>query len=155
MWCLWYLIICWSLLKSVTVAHVTCKLAANLNLKVKKSNMSFQLWKFSRLISKGLYTLDIFAHNIAIKRWRDIDNFEPRVSMTKQGKLLTKLNPRYIRIFKILPRLGIEFYASKISMSFYRNAILCSKIYSVYKPLIRTTFIESLFDGLNNWKSDS
>jgi len=42
-----------------------------------------------------LYTLDIFAHNIAIKRQKDIDNFEPWVSKLNQGKLLTKLNPRY------------------------------------------------------------
>jgi len=41
--------------------------------------------------------------------------------MMKQGKLVTKLNPRsnfdprYVRVYKILPWLGIELYASKIS----------------------------------------
>jgi len=43
-----------------------------------------------------------------------------------QGKLLKKLNPRYVKVFKILPWLGFEFYASKISMSFlsfYRNIV--------------------------------
>jgi len=55
-----------------------------------------------------------------------------------QGKLLTKLNPRYVRAFKSLPWLGIELYASKISMSFYIFiAILCAKISSVNKPLER------------------
>jgi len=50
-------------------------------------------------------------------------------------RLLTKLNPRYVRVFKSLPGLGIEFYASKISMSFYLFiAILCAKIPGVYKP---------------------
>jgi len=49
--------------------------------------------------------------------------------MTNQGKLLTKLNTKYVRVFKSLPWLGIELYASKISMSFYHFiAILCAKI---------------------------
>jgi len=52
---------------------------------------------------KGLYTIDIFAHNISMKSQKDIDNFEPWVSMTIQGKLLTKLNPRYVSVFKSLP----------------------------------------------------
>jgi len=60
--------------------------------------------------------------------------------MTNQGKLLTKLNPRYVRIFNSLPWLGIEFYASKISMSFYLfMSVLCAKISSVYKPLKNTS----------------
>jgi hypothetical protein len=55
--------------------------------------------------------------------------------MIYQCKLLTKLNPRYVRVFKSLPWLGIEFYASKISMSFCLFiTILCAKISSVYKP---------------------
>ncbi len=63
---------------------------------------------------------------------------EPRISMMNQGKLLTKLNPRYVKVFKSLPWLDIELYASKISMSFYHFiAILCAKISSVYKPLPR------------------
>jgi hypothetical protein len=57
--------------------------------------------------------------------------------MINQGKLLTKLNPRYERIFNILPWLGIEFYASKISMSFnLLIAILCGKISSVLNIFI-------------------
>jgi len=47
--------------------------------------------------------------------------------MANQDTLLTKLNPRYVRVFKSLPWLGIEFYVSKISMSFYRN-IVCKNI---------------------------
>jgi len=57
---------------------------------------------------------------------------------TNQGKLLTKLNPRYVKIFNRLPWLVIEIYASKISMSFYLFiAILCAKKSSVYKHLIK------------------
>jgi len=56
------------------------------------------------ILSEGLYTLDIFAHNIEVKRWKN-DNFEPWVSMTNQGKLLTKLSPRYVGVLKRLPRL--------------------------------------------------
>ncbi len=43
--------------------------------------------------SKGLYTLDIFAHNIEYcdKKIKYIDNFEPRVSKTNLGKLLKTL----------------------------------------------------------------
>jgi len=41
--------------------------------------------------------------NIAIKIQKDIDNFEPWVSMTNQGKHLIKLNPKYVRVFKSLP----------------------------------------------------
>jgi hypothetical protein len=56
--------------------------------------------------------------------------------MANQGKLLIKLNPRYFRVFKRLSWLDIEFYALKISMSFYLfNSILCAKILCVYKPL--------------------
>jgi len=52
-----------------------------------------------------------------------------------QGKLLKNLNPRYARVFKSLPWLGIEFYASKILMSFYLFiAIVCVKITIKYKP---------------------
>ncbi len=40
-------------------------------------------------------TLDIFEHNIVIKK--DIDNVEPWVS-----KLLTKLKPRYVKIFTLV-----------------------------------------------------
>jgi hypothetical protein len=42
----------------------------------------------SRLVSRlseALFTRDILAHNISIKRLKD--NFEPHVSMTNQGKL--------------------------------------------------------------------
>jgi hypothetical protein len=48
-----------------------------------------------KLKVKGLYTLDVLAHNIAIKRYKDFVNFEPWVSITNQGMLLTKLNLRY------------------------------------------------------------
>jgi len=34
--------------------------------------------------------------------------------MMNQSKLLTKLNPRYVRVFKSLFWLRTEFYASKI-----------------------------------------
>jgi len=55
--------------------------------------------------------------------------------MTNQGKLLTKLNPVYVRVFKSLPWSGIEFYASKISMPFYLFIVIfCAKILCVYKP---------------------
>jgi hypothetical protein len=56
------------------------------------------------------------------------------LSMMNQGKLLTKLNPRYVRVFKSLSCLGIELYASKISMSTYLLiTILCAKISSGYR----------------------
>jgi hypothetical protein len=40
--------------------------------------------------------VDTFANNIEIKKIKNIDNFESWFSMTNQGKLLTKLNPRYV-----------------------------------------------------------
>jgi len=74
----------------------------------------------------ALFTRDILAHNIAIKRFCDKkDNFEPQVSFD-QGKLLGTLH-----LFLSLPWLGIETYGSKIyfyisfilNISFYRNFV--------------------------------
>ncbi len=60
--------------------------------------------------------------------------------MMNQGKLLTKLNPRCVRVFKSLPWLGIEFYASKISISLYLFILYC-----VQKYLVCITLCSSLF----------
>jgi len=49
--------------------------------------------------SKGRYTLDIFTHNIATKRYCDKKIiFEPWMSKG-HGKLLTKISSRYITFF--------------------------------------------------------
>jgi len=66
---------------------------------------------------------------------RHLTIFSNRFLLTNQGKLLSKLCIPCI-FDKSLPWLGIEFYALKISMSFYLFvAILCAKMYSVYRPL--------------------
>ncbi len=49
---------------------------------------------------KGLYTLDIFAYNIAIKRHYDI--FWVTYFYANQGKLLTKIRSWYIKFFSAL-----------------------------------------------------
>jgi len=65
--------------------------------------------------------------------------------MTNQGKLLTKLNPRYVMVLRAYLGWSIEAYVSKLTkyiLSFYRNvSILCAKISSVYKPLTWLNFI--------------
>ncbi len=81
--------------------------------------------------AKGLYTLVIFAHNISIKRSKEIDNFEPWVSMTNQDKLL-KINSRYVRVFKSLPQLVNRNLCLKIIK--YKNNFLsqhCGQKYLV------------------------
>jgi len=71
-------------------------------------------------------TLDIFAHNIFI--------FEPWVSMTNQGKLSAKLNPRYVRVLKDYLGWSIKTYVSKLSniknivSSLYRKDV-CKNIF--------------------------
>jgi hypothetical protein len=79
------------------------------------------------MLCKALFTHNIFAHNIAIKRYCE-DNFEPQVSFG-QGKLLAQGT---LHSFLSLPWLGMETYGSKIfllqyHLSFYRN-ILCQNV---------------------------
>jgi len=69
---------------------------------------------------RALYTLDIFAHNIVIKRQRAL------VSMTK-------LNPRYVRVFKSTPWILCLF------LSFYHN-IVCKNIVYV-KALKKSSLV--------------
>ncbi len=45
-----------------------------------------------------IHTSRYFSSNIAIKRQKDIDKFEPLISMTNQSKVLTKLKPRNVRV---------------------------------------------------------
>jgi len=74
---------------------------------------------------KGLYTLDIFAHTIAIKIkifWYLIV-LRNGFLLTNQGKLLKTLTYLGLSFAKSLPCLVIETNGSKISISFYRNIV--------------------------------
>jgi len=61
------------------------------------------------------------------------DNFEPWVSLTKQGKLLTKLNPRFVMVFKSLPWLvNLFIFLSQYCVQQYLHGvnfinILCAR----------------------------
>jgi hypothetical protein len=56
--------------------------------------------------------------------------------MTNQGKLLTKLKPRYVRVLRVYLGWSIETYGSNLSnVLIFFIALLCAKISSVYKPL--------------------
>jgi len=96
------------------------------------------VWKC--LVCNGpsaLFTHNIFAHNIAIKRYCDKkDVFGPWMSIG-QGKLLSKHNTRYIRLltrfYKSLPWLFIRnllLKMSNVAISFYRN-IVCENVWCV------------------------
>ncbi len=71
-------------------------------------------------------------------------NFEPwvsKLSMTNQGKLLTKLNPRYFRVFQSLPWLVYVSKLSNIKMSFYLFiAIFRAKLSRVSRALMNVYF---------------
>jgi len=75
--------------------------------------------------TKALLIWDILAHNIVIKRYCNI--FEPWISMTNKGKLLTNHKSRYFMFLKELtlvshwnPWLKNIFYCN-IFLSFYHN----------------------------------
>jgi len=74
---------------------------------------------------RALYTLDIFAHNIVIKRQRAL------VSMTK-------LNPRYVRVFKSTPWI-ICLKNSNVFLPYYHN-IVCKNIVCV-KALKKSSLV--------------
>jgi len=66
---------------------------------------------------------------------KHIDNFETWVSMTNQGKLSIKLNPRYVLVFNELALVGQYKPMSQINQisKYLFIAILCANISSVYK----------------------
>jgi len=77
--------------------------------------MSTEMKKLHTLsLSLSFFLSTSFCHT----QDKKTDNFEPWISMTNQGKLLTKLNPRYVRVVKSLPWLGIELYALKYQSMF-------------------------------------
>jgi hypothetical protein len=95
-------------------SHVT-------HLRGNPSQVTKSLWVTQHRFRKMLLfdgmahvTQDIFAHNISIKRY----NFEPLISMSNQGKLLTKHKVPYLWFVKSLPW-PIEIDGSKLS--FYCN----------------------------------
>jgi len=73
-------------------------------------------------------------NNISMKRWKDIDIFETQVSMTNQGKLLTKHNTRYVVFFKSLPWLGIsqKYYLFILYRNIVRKNDSCDIVLKEY-----------------------
>jgi len=57
---------------------------------------------------QGRYTLDIFARDIAIKRYCDKKIILSHRFLKDQGKLLTKIRSRYLTFFSELTLVGIE-----------------------------------------------
>jgi hypothetical protein len=76
--------------KNIYKALVTCEykvLAFSTNLGHITNNAMWQTFEKKEC---AIFTRDILAHNIVIKRYRDKKYFEPWISMSSQGKHLMK-----------------------------------------------------------------
>ncbi len=107
-----------------------------------------------------MYTLcyvDIFAHNILIKIWKDIDNYEPWVSMTNQGKLLKNLTRGMLWFFKSFLGWSIEILFAKYLVKGCTTQILwCAQNIFLDLQVPKLTYfylVQSVFLS-SNW-SDS
>ncbi len=90
-------------------------------------------------IGKGFYTLNIFTHNIPIKRYCDIWQFLA-TDFYWTTKVSSYQNIVYLVLSfdKSLPWLVIETHGSKLWIYFYLFiSILCAKMSIVYRALKR------------------
>jgi len=87
---------------------------------------------YLRKIALGPMSHTIFLHRILwyYDFWQKVSICQPRSALNKKQS-----NIRYNRFLKSLPRLVIETYVSKLSISFYRN-IVCKKL-CVTRVLLR------------------
>jgi len=69
-----------------------------------------------------------FCAQYCDKKVKYIDKFEPWVSMNNQGKLLTKFNPRYDRVFKVNRNLCLKIIKHQnvfLSQYCLQKCLLC------------------------------